>query len=95
MGASVVVAYSVHCSRLFSNSDWTLVTRHTAWQAPCHQTGDNGKRDVSIKSWNFKDTRQKISVPLAMSTNLRKKSFKLFKKKTKNNSWADLGPRSA
>ena len=37
------------------------------------------KRDVSIKSYNFKDTRQKIYVPLAMSTNLRKKSFKLFK----------------
>ena len=31
------------------------------------------KRDVSIKSLNFKDTLQKISVPLAMSTNLRKK----------------------
>ena len=39
--------------------------------------------------------RQKISVPLAMSTNLRKKSFKLFKNPEKKNSWADLGPRSA
>ena len=47
------------------------------------------------KSLNFKDTRQEISVPLAMSTNLRKKSFKLFKNPEKNNSWADLGPRSA
>ena len=39
--------------------------------------------DVSIKSWNFKDTRQKISVPLVMSTNLLKKSFKLLKKPEK------------
>ena len=31
------------------------------------------------KKLNFKDTRQKIYVPLAMSANLRKKSFKLFK----------------
>ena len=46
-----------------------------------------------LKSWNFKDTRQKISVPLAMSTNLRKKSFKLFKNPEKKHSWADLGPR--
>ena len=30
-----------------------------------------------------------------MSTNLRKKSFKLFKNPSKNNSRADLGPRSA
>ena len=30
-----------------------------------------------------------------MSANLRKKSFKLFKNPEKNNSWADLGPRSA
>ena len=51
------------------------------------------KRDVSIKSWNFKDTRPNISVPLAMST--KKKSFKLFKNPEKNNSWADLGQRSA
>ena len=43
----------------------------------------------------FKDTRQKISVPLAKSTNLRKKNFELFKNHEKNNSWADLGPRSA
>ena len=60
------------------------VTMETQW-----------KRDVSIKSYDFKDTRQKISVPLAMSANLRKKSFKLFKNPEKNNSWADLGPRSA
>ena len=30
-----------------------------------------------------------------MSANLRKNSFKLFKNPEKNNSWADLGPRSA
>ena len=36
------------------------------------------KRDVAWKSLNCKDTRQKIYVPLAMSTNLGGKSFKLF-----------------
>ena len=46
------------------------------------------KRDVAKKSSIFKETHQKISVPLAMSTNLRKKSFKLFKNPEKKKSWA-------
>ena len=45
------------------------------------------------KSDNFKDTHQKISVPRAMSTNLRKNTFKLFKTPPQNNSWADLGAK--
>ena len=48
--------------------------------------------------FNFKDTRRKIAVPLAVSTNLtlHKKSTKLDKKKTnKKKSWPDFGPRSA
>ena len=53
------------------------------------------KRDVSIKSWNFEDTRQTISVPLAMSTNLQKKRFKLSETPPPKQSWADLGPKSA
>ena len=36
------------------------------------------------ESSNFKDTRQKMSVPLAMSTNLRKNMFQTFKKTPKN-----------
>ena len=44
---------------------------------------------------NFKDTRRKISVPLAMSINLQKKSSKPSKKNRKKKSWGDLGPRSA
>ena len=52
------------------------------------------KRDVAKKASTFKDTRQTISVPLAVSTNLRGKSFKLFQNPPQNNSWADLGPRS-
>ena len=59
------------------------------------ETGDNGNAMLPNKSLNFKDTRHKISVPLAMSTNLQKKSSKLVKKKEKNNSWEDVGPRSA
>ena len=51
------------------------------------------KLDVAKKRLNFKYARHKILVPLAMSTYLRKKSFKL--KKNTNNSWADVGPRSA
>ena len=43
------------------------------------------KRDVSIKSYKFKDTRQKIYVPLAMSTNIRKKVSNLSKKERKKN----------
>ena len=44
------------------------------------KTGDNGNAILPKKTSNFEDTRRTISVPLAMSTNLRKKSFKLFKK---------------
>ena len=44
---------------------------------------------------NFKDTRRKISVPLAMSINLQKKSSNPSKKNRKKKSWGDLGPRSA
>ena len=47
------------------------------------------------KSFNFKYTRHQISVPLAMSTNLHKKSCKLSRKTREKKSWADLGPRSA
>ena len=53
------------------------------------------ERFFCIKSSNFKDTRERISVPLTMGANLRKKCFKLFKNPEKNHSWADLGPRSA
>ena len=41
------------------------------------------KRDAAKKSKNFKDTRQKISVPLAMSTNLPRKKFQTFQKPRK------------
>ena len=40
------------------------------------------------KKIEFQRTRQKISVPLGTSTNLRKKSFKLFKNPGNKNSWA-------
>ena len=59
------------------------------------ETGDNGNAMLPKKSSNLKDTRQSISVPLALSTNLRKQSFTLFKNPEKKKSWADLGPRSA
>ena len=59
------------------------------------KTGDNGNAMLPRKSSNFKDTRQKIYVPLAMSANLRKKSFKLVKNPEKKHSWANLGPTSA
>ena len=41
------------------------------------------------KSYSFEEARQKISVPLAMSANLRTKSFKLFQNPEKNNSSVD------
>ena len=44
------------------------------------------KRDVAKKKTNFKDTRHKISVQLAMSANLRKKVSELTKKNEENNS---------
>ena len=43
----------------------------------------------------FQRYQPKIPVPLAMSANLRRTSFKLFKNPEKSNSWADLGLRSA
>ena len=52
---------------------------------------------MAKKTLNFKDNRQKISVPLAMSTNLQKTSSKLFKKQTNKKilgrSWAKIGLR--
>ena len=39
------------------------------------------------KTLNFKDTRHKISVLLAMSTNLQQESSKLLKKIEKKKSW--------
>ena len=61
------------------------------------ETGDNGNAMLPKKSSNLKDTRQSISVPLALSTNLRKQSFKLFKnpekKKILGRSWAKIGLR--
>ena len=51
------------------------------------------------KKLNFNDTRLKISGPLAMSTNLRKKSSKLSKKNRKKSllgrSWSKIGLRKA
>ena len=47
------------------------------------------------KKVKFKDTRHKISVPLAMSTNLQKNKFQTFPKTRKKISWADVDPRSA
>ena len=41
------------------------------------------KRDVSIKRSNFKDTRQKISVPLADEHKSSKKKFQSFQKPRK------------
>ena len=43
----------------------------------------NGKATLPKKTLNFKYTRHKISVPLAMSTNLHKKSSKLEKSQKK------------
>ena len=48
------------------------------------------------KRSNFSDTRRKISVPLAMSTHLPKKTSKLSKKRKKSfliRSWAKIGLR--
>ena len=42
------------------------------------------ERDVAIKRLNFRDTRRRISVPLAISTKLHTKKSKLEKKKKKN-----------
>ena len=42
------------------------------------------KRDVSVKSFSFEDTRRNISVPLAMRTNLNlNKKVPNFQKKRK------------
>ena len=41
------------------------------------KTGHNGNAMLPKNRSNFKDTRQKISVQLAVSTKLRKESFKL------------------
>ena len=62
-----------------------------------YKTGDNGNAifPSKVRISKIPGTRQKISVPLAMSTNLRKKRFELFKNPEKNNPWGDLGPRSA
>ena len=60
------------------------------------KTGDNENTMLPKKVRISKDTRQEISVPLAMSTNTLKKNVQAFQKKNeKNNSWSDLGPRSA
>ena len=48
-------------------------------QARRSQISDNGKAMLPKKKTNFKDTRKKISVPLAMSTNRRKKVSNLPK----------------
>ena len=54
----------------------------------------NGKATLPKKTLNFKYTRHKISVPLAMSTNLLKKSPNLKnnrKKKILGRCWAKIG----
>ena len=53
------------------------------------------RRCCPKRSLNFRDTRYKISVPLAMSTNIEKNKFQTLKKKRKKYSLADVGPRSA
>ena len=50
---------------------------------PDTKTGDSGTAMLPKKGSNFKDTRQTISVPLAMSTNLRKNVSNIWKKTEK------------
>ena len=80
-------SYSVSCVRWLSLKEATSIwccSVHTAAVASCERRA--GLRPVTMETRCCqkklevqKDTRQKISVPLAMSINLRKKkSFKLF-----------------
>ena len=57
---------------------------------------DDIRNAMLQKKMNFEDTRHKISVPLAMTTNLQKKSSKLFqktKKKILGRCWTKIGLR--
>ena len=55
-------------------------TPTSARKQSCDRTDDNGNAMLPKKKKNFKDTRLKISVPLAISTNIKKVSSKLSKK---------------
>ena len=65
-----------------------VIARQESKQAT--KTGDNGNAMLPKKSSNFKDTRQEISVPLAMSPNVRKKVSNLKKNLEKHHSWVDI-----
>ena len=64
-------------SRMITVVDMLTLTP-TGWQFSQTQTGDNGNAMLPKKNSNFKDTRQKISAPLAMITNLGKKNLQTF-----------------
>ena len=55
----------------------------------------SGNAMLPKKNKKIKDTRDKMSAPLDMSTDLHKKKVPDFQKKNEKKSWPDVGPGSA